>query len=40
MSAPSKMEIKNAIKKLKRNKAAGPDRLPSEIFKEMSLESI
>lgn len=31
--APSLMEIKEAIKSLKNNKAAGPDNIPAEVIK-------
>ena len=33
-------EIRAIIKKLKRRKAAGPDEIPTEVFKEMGIEGL
>jgi hypothetical protein len=34
MDVPTKEEVKAAVNKLKKNKAPGPDGIPSEILKE------
>lgn len=33
-------ELKNIIRKLKRNKAPGPDEIPTELFKELNEENL